>query len=261
MTSLRIFFIGGRLSYRALFDWLNPWIYVPTLVFLPILQILLFAYLGRYADLESDQFFLIGNAVQSTSIPCLMAMSATIAGERDDHTLGLVLATPARRVPMFLGRALPAIVNAWIVAMVSLVGGALLLGVSLPASSWPAIALIALVACVSCTGLALAIGSVGLRLRDTTTLPNVTYGLLLIACGVNVPLTALPNWMSGLAQWLPLTHAIEAARQVAASARLSSVGSLVLVELALGVGYTVAGLLLLRYFEVRSRIDATLDIA
>ena len=30
MTSVRIFFIGGLMSFRALFNWMNTWIFVPT---------------------------------------------------------------------------------------------------------------------------------------------------------------------------------------------------------------------------------------
>ena len=39
MTSLRIFFVGGRMTYRALFYWLTPQIYVPSLLVAPIFQI------------------------------------------------------------------------------------------------------------------------------------------------------------------------------------------------------------------------------
>ena len=56
MTSLRIFFVGGLISFRALFNWLSPWIYVPSLLIAPIVQILLFAYMGRAAGQESDAF-------------------------------------------------------------------------------------------------------------------------------------------------------------------------------------------------------------
>ena len=28
MTSVRIFFVGGLTSFRALYGWLSPWIYV-----------------------------------------------------------------------------------------------------------------------------------------------------------------------------------------------------------------------------------------
>ena len=49
MTSVRIFFIGGLMSYRAMFGWMNPWIFVPALLVSPVCQILLFAYIGRAA--------------------------------------------------------------------------------------------------------------------------------------------------------------------------------------------------------------------
>ena len=54
MTSLRVFFVGGLISFRALFNWLSPWIYIPSMLVAPIFQILLFAYIGRNAGVESD---------------------------------------------------------------------------------------------------------------------------------------------------------------------------------------------------------------
>ena len=64
MTSWRIFFVGGLMSFRALYGWLSPWIYIPGMMVAPIFQILLFAYIGRAAHLESDRFYVIGNALQ-----------------------------------------------------------------------------------------------------------------------------------------------------------------------------------------------------
>ena len=54
MTSARVFFLGGLLSYRALFGWLSPWVFIPSLLVAPVFQILLFVYIGRSAQLESD---------------------------------------------------------------------------------------------------------------------------------------------------------------------------------------------------------------
>ena len=154
MTSLRIFFIGGLTSYRALFNWLTPWILIPTFMLGPILQILLFAYIGRTAGVGDDRFFLIGNAVQYAAIPCLFAMGNTIGDERQQGTLPLLLASPARRIPLFLGRALPVIVNGFVVAVVALGVGALLLQVRLPGSAtWLPLALVVAVCSFSCTGL------------------------------------------------------------------------------------------------------------
>ena len=63
MNAVRIFFVGGYLAYRALFNWIHWTMYVPTMLGGPIFQILFFAYIGRYAGSQSDKFFLVGNAV------------------------------------------------------------------------------------------------------------------------------------------------------------------------------------------------------
>ena len=120
MTELRIFFVGGQMTYRALFYWLTPQIYIPSLIVAPIFQILLFAYMGRSAGLESDEFYVIGNALQYAAIPCVFAMGFAISGERYQHTLGYILVSPARRLPLFLGRAVPVMLNGAFVAAFSL---------------------------------------------------------------------------------------------------------------------------------------------
>ncbi len=71
----------------------------------PIFQILLFAYIGRSAGVESDAFFVIGNAVQYSAIPCLFAMANTVAGERFTQTLGHRAGhAGATGSPLFLGQ-------------------------------------------------------------------------------------------------------------------------------------------------------------
>jgi ABC-2 type transport system permease protein len=199
MTSVRIFFIGGLTSYRALFGWLSPWILIPTFLVAPLFQILLFTYIGRAAAFDSDEFYVIGNAVQYAALPCVFAMTSTIAGERGQRTLAMVLGLIA--------------------------------------------------------------GAIGFRVRETAVLSNIVFGLLLIFCGVNVPLDDLPQWMSTTAHGLPLTHGIEAARRVADGDALGSVAGLVGAEFLVGVVYIVAGLVLLRFFERQGRRYATLERA
>jgi ABC-2 type transport system permease protein len=261
MVSLRVFFVGGLTSYRALFNWLTPWILIPTFLLGPLFQILFFAYVGRDAGVGTDSFYLIGNAVQYAAIPCLFAMGNTIGGERQFQTLGLLLASPARRVPLFLGRSVPVILNGFAVSVFALFAGALILDVSLPASSLLPLVAVVAVCAFSCTGLGLATAALAVRVRETAVLSNLFFGILLIFCGVNVPLTALPTWMSSMAQWMPLTHGIEAARDLAGGESWTTVLPLVAREAEIGVIYVVIGLLMLAYFERESRRHATLDLA
>lgn len=260
MSSLRIFFVGGLTSYRALFGWLSPWILIPTFLVGPLVQVLLFTYIGRTAGIHDDRFFLIGNAVQYAAIPCLFAMGNTIGDERRSQTLGLLLVTPARRVPLFLGRSLPVIVNGVVVTVFTLLAGALLLRVSFPASSIAPLLVVVLVSAFACTGLGLLTAALALRVREVAVLTNIVFGVLLIFCGVNVPLHGLPAWMQTIASGLPMTHGIAAGRALAGGASLTSVSGLLGREAAVGVVFTAAGLLLLRYLEHSSRAHATLDL-
>ncbi len=259
MTSLRILFIGGLTSYRALFHWLTPWILIPTFILNPIVHILLFAYIGRTAGVGDDRYFLIGNAVLNAAIPCLFAMGNTIGGERNQGTLPLLISSPAKRVPLFLGRALPVIVNGFVVAVVALGVGAVLLGVSLPPATWMPLAIAVAVCSFSCTGLGLLGAAIALRVRETAVMSNIIFGILMIFAGVNVPLMFLPAWMSSVAAWLPLTHGIEAARQLAAGSSFSAIRAELLTEIGLGAVYAALGLLLLAWLENESRRKSTLD--
>jgi ABC-2 type transport system permease protein len=260
-AAVRLFFVGGLTSYRALFYWLSPTIYIPSLVVAPVFQILLFAYVGRSAGLESDRFYVIGNALQYAAIPCLFAMSQLISGERFQNTLSAILVSPASRIPLFFGRALPVIGNAAFVSAFSLTAGCLILGVDLPASSIPGLAVTIAVAAFSCTGLGLMNAAVSLRVRENAVLSNVIFGFLLIFTGANVPLDELPGWMSAISQYLPFTHAIAAARELADGASFASVTDTLGTELLIGLGYLIAGYALLRAFEWQGRKHATLEQA
>lgn len=257
---LRVLFVGGLTSFRALFGWLSPVVYVPTLVVSPIFQILLFAYIGRHAGVQSDAFYLVGNAVQYSAIPCLFAMANTIAGERGTQTLGIVLTSPANRLALFLGRSVPVVVNAWFATLVSLAAGAWLLGVDIPGGRWPVLAVAVVAGCVSCTGLGLVEAAIAMRVRSTAVLSNLLFGVLLVFSGANVAVEALPGWMASVSPWLPLTHAIAASRQLAAGAPLGSVLGVLALEVAVGVSYATLGLVALAILETDGRRRATLEL-
>jgi ABC-2 type transport system permease protein len=186
-------------------------------------------------------------------------MGNMLGDERWSQTLGILLSSPASRLALFLGRSLPVILNGAIVGAFAFTAGCLLLHVHIPLGALPPLALVILVTAVSCTGLGLVNGAIGLRVRESAVSSNIVFGVLLIACGVNVPRSELPGWLSTMGSGLPLTHGIEAARKLADGASLGSVSGLVLTELAVGVIWAVIGCSMLRVFEVESRRRATLE--
>ncbi|HEX4929483.1 MAG TPA: ABC transporter permease [Gaiellaceae bacterium] len=260
MSAVRVALVGGLISFRGLFGWLHPAIFVPTLIVPPIFQVLFFAYLGRAAELESDTFYVVGNSIQLAALPGLFAISHAINGERRSQTLASLLASPASRVALFLGRSLPVMAIGLGVSVVSFAFGTLLLDVEIGARALPAIALAMIATAFSCTALGIAHAAVGLRVREMAVFSNLVFAVLLVFCGVNVPLDDLPGWMSTAAQGLPVTHAVEAGRDAVAGGSLGSVAGLLVTEIAIGAAYLVLGLALLRYYERVAKRRATIDL-
>jgi ABC-2 type transport system permease protein len=259
VNTLRLFFVGGLFSYRALFNWISPITYTTTMLGSPLFQILFFVYLGRFAELRDDTFFVVGNAVQVSAMSGIYAMTLTIANERQFGTLSPLLATPANRAALFLGRALPVIANGLLVSAFGFGVGLLLLDFSLGWNQLPALATVLVVTVTSCTGLGMLLGSIGLRARDVFFASNLVYFLMLLVCGVNIPVEELPGWLEAIGRAVPLTHGIEAARDVAGGATLGEVSGLVWTELGIGLAYTAAAFLLFRFFEFSGRRSAALE--
>src|SRR4029453_5042674 len=90
---LRVFFVGGVIAYRGLFNWTRPAMYIPTMLIGPVFQILFFAYLGRYSKVADDAFFVVGNAIQASAMSGVFAGTMTIATERQYQTLAPLLAS------------------------------------------------------------------------------------------------------------------------------------------------------------------------
>ncbi|HVU76943.1 MAG TPA: ABC transporter permease [Gaiellaceae bacterium] len=254
-----IFFVGGVIAYRGLFNWIRPAMYIPTMLGSPLFQLIFFTKLGQYAHAESRDFYIVGNAVQACSMSSVYGMTMAVANERWFGTLGPLLASPANRSAVFLGRGIPVLANALLVSLFTFLAGAVLLGFRPGLGSVPALAVVVVVTATSCTAFGMLLGSIGLRAKDFWFAANMSYFLMLLFCGVNIPLSVLPGWMSAVSRCLPLTHGIEAARKVADGAPLSDVGHLVATEAFVGACYALAAFLLFRLLERESRRSAVLD--
>jgi len=255
----RVFAIGGVIAYRGLFNWIKPTMYIPTMLGSPLFQIIFFAKLGQYAKANDAAFYVVGNAVQVCAMSSVYGMTMAIANERSYGTLGPLLATPANRAAVFLGRGVPVLANGLVVSAFGFGVGAVVLHFRPGWGAVPSLAAVVLATAASCTAFGMLLGSIGLRAKDFWFAANLSYFLMLLLCGVNIPIEQLPGWLSAISRCLPLTHGIMAARQVAAGASLGDVGGLVWTELGVGACYGLGAYLLFRLLERESRRAAVLD--
>jgi len=254
-----VFFVGGVIAYRGLFNWIRPAMYIPTMLGSPLFQLIFFTKLGQYAHAGSRDFYVVGNSTQVCAMSSVYGMTMAVANERSYGTLGPLLASPANRAAVFLGRGLPVLANGLLVSAFTFGAAALLLGFRPGVGTLPALAAVVVVTASSCTAFGMLLGSIGLRAKDYFFAANLAYFLMLLFCGVNIPLGDLPGWMSTIGRCLPLTHGIAAARKVAAGASFGSVGTLVLTEAGVGAAYAAGAYILFRILERESRRSAVLD--
>ncbi len=109
-------------------------------------------------------------------------------------------------------------------------------------------------------GFGMVIGSVGVYLRSSMILGSIVLYLGLLLCGVNFPISYLPEWLRPASYVFPLTYGVQAVRDVAAGAGLADLGLLVAVMLGLGILFFVMAYVLFNYFERLALKRGSLDM-
>lgn len=258
--NVRLFYEGARLSYIALFRWLRPSTYLASKIVMPINQILFFTYLGTYAtSSDNADFYIIGNALQMAAVSGIYGVTMSIGGDRWEGTLPYLFGVPSSRLILFLGRAFFHILDGAVGVVFGLMLGWLLLGLDLSDANLLLLALVIGTATISTSGMGLMLGSLSLITVNVFFFNNVVYFLLLLFSGANIPRGDMPGWMVTTGDFLPLTRAITAAREVVAGARLADVSGLLAVELVVGVVYALLGFGLFRWIEFQARRRGTID--
>jgi ABC-2 type transport system permease protein len=258
--NLYLFWQGTLLSYRALFAWLRPVTYMASKILMPLAQMFFFVLLGSYATGGSNtDFYVIGNAIQITSVSGIFGVTFSVGGDRDAGTLPYLFGTPSNRFIIFFGRAFMHIIDGAIGVVIALVWGVLLMGLDLSRTDLPALALTIVITTFSTCGLGLLMGCLSLLTANVMFVNNFVYFSLLVFSGANVEISALPTWMQAISNVLPLTRGIASARALAAGASLGEVAPMLISEVGIGIAYGLLGYFLFAWFETQARQRGTLE--
>jgi ABC-2 type transport system permease protein len=260
IKNIRLFWQGTLLSYRALFAWLRPVTYMASKIIMPLAQMFFFVFLGSYASNgRNTQFYVIGNAIQITSVSGIFGVTMSVGGDRDAGTLPYLFGTPANRFFIFFGRAFMHVIDGAIGVVIALTWGVLLMGLDLSQTDLPALGLTILITTFSTCGLGLLMGCLSLLTANVMFVNNFVYFSLLIFSGANVEISSLPIWMQVVSSGLPLTRGIAAARLLAGGAGFDEVVPLLLTELGIGLAYGLLGYFLFAWFEMQAKQRGTLE--
>ncbi|WP_186315852.1 ABC transporter permease [Catellatospora sichuanensis] len=242
---------------RAIYTW-RTWTFAWLLRMLA--QVSMFALLGKMlGSAARTQYLLVGNAVLVMAF-AVLAICASTAWERMAGTLPLLIASPTAPFVVFAGRSVQWLLDGVGCSLVSLFLLAPLFGVRLPMpAALLVVPLVVLIAVsVYCFGLVLA--SIALRaMRLRSLIANTGSLSLMVLAGVQVSVSFWPAPVQYLANVLPLTHGLQAVREVLADGRLADIGRQAALECSVALGWLVLAGLAFRHLAESGRRDGSIE--
>lgn len=254
MNHLRIFLSSAVFSFRAQFDWLNPSMYLTMKFVLSLSQMAFFVFVGLFIrGPEAIPFIAIGNALQSLSWNTVFAVINITGHDKWDGTLPLVLATPASRLPLFIGRAMIHVLDGLLSVAISFFFAAFIFGVNFGQTNALALTVAVVLTSFTMSGYGLLIGGFSFHFRNPLVFANIFTFVLLIFCGINFPVQDLPPQLQVASYIFPLTYGVTAARNAIAGATLIDISPVLGQQLAVGLASMLLGYFLFQAFERSAR--------
>lgn len=201
----------------------------------------------------TPEYVIIGNMIQSIAASTLYSTANISNMEKHTGTLEPILAAPSKMFYVFLGKSAFGIVNGIVSVTVSISFAAFIFGVDFSSANLAAIAVIGLLTCLSLAGMGLAIGSFGLYLRTSSILASLFGYIGLLICGINFPVSYLPEWLQVFSYVMPLTYAVEATRMAVDGAVMSAMTQPLIIMVSLGIVYLIISWFIFGLFEKISR--------
>jgi ABC-2 type transport system permease protein len=258
---LRIFVSSAKFAFKALFSWLRPEMWLMQVLTLPLFEMAFFVYLARFVAPTTTNitFIAIGNAMQVASFSSIFAVCNLTSEEKWQGTLIPLIATPANRFPLFLGRAMFQILNGMASIAVGFIYATFIFGVDMSHADFVAIAVVVLITSLAMTGFGLMLGSVGLFMRTAMIIANIFLVAGQLLCGVNFPVTVLPSWLQPLSYAIPMTYGTMAARAAVQGSNILQLAPVLLQEIVAGAASILVGYLLFIGFEILAIRRGTLE--
>jgi ABC-2 type transport system permease protein len=201
----------------------------------------------------------IGNAIQSLSWNTVFAVVNITGEDKWQGTLPLVLATPAQRFPLFIGRGMIHMFDGLVSVVFSFIFATTLFGVSFANTDLFALAVVLLLTAFTMAGFGLMIGGLAFYFRNPIVFANIFTFVLLVFCGINFPVSYLPQGIQFISYLIPLTFGVQAGREVIAGSTLAAVSPLIVQMLITGFAGFALGFFFFRTFENSARKNGRLE--
>lgn len=261
-NAVNIMLSSAKSDFISKFALVHPLIRLAVIMLTNLFSMYFFFLLASYVGNPDvgPEFVIIGNAVQSMATSTLYSAANISGTEKHTGTLGPILSSPSRMFHIFFGKSAFSITGGVISVTVSMLYAVFIFGVDFGSANLVGVAIVSLLTCFSLMGMGLAVGSVGIYLRTAAILASLFGYIGLLICGVNFPVSYLPEWLQVFSYAMPLTYGVEATRMAVEGASISSMGGPLAIMVLLGSVYLMISWFLFGAFERISRKKGATDV-
>ena len=259
ISGIRLYLSQAWLSYQSRFSITNPFGYFTSKFGFSFFLMIFFIFLGEFVGFSDPTFIVVGNIILIPANGAICGLTLAIGEERNFGTLPYVIASPASRALVFIGRANFYILDGFLTALIGIGIAAGIFQMDIPQVSIGLLVVVIMLLAITSTGLGFLFGSISLISRDGWAIMSTFLSALYILVGVNFPVNSLPKILQSAAYGLPLTRGLMAARLALEGAVWNVVSDLVVGEFLVGLVYILIGFFVFLFIEKRSTISGTLD--
>ena len=164
-------------------------------------------------NLRSPTFIVPGLVGIMMAMTCVVYSASSIVRERERGTLDQILVTPVSPLELFLGKAIPVVVMAYIQLTFLSVVGYLVFKVPI-AGSIPLLYLSAVFFIVPMLGIGILISTKAQTQAQSNQMSMLTFMPMVFLSGYVFPIDGMPLFFQGISQIIPLTHFINIVRAI-----------------------------------------------
>ncbi len=266
MNPLRVFLSSATFSFKAQFSWLYPPMWMTMKLIMSLSQMAFFVFVAQFlvsagnaTGTEIVAYIAIGNAMSVLSWNTIFSVVNITSHDKWDGTLPLILATPAHRLPLFVGRAMLHVFDGMLSVLIGFAYAVFLFGVNFSQANILALLVVTFLTAFAMAGFGLLIGGLAFYYRNPLVFANIFTFILLVFCGVNFPIQELPPPLQLLSYIFPLTYGVEAGRAAVSGATLIDLSPLLGQMVIVGFVSIALGYVFFRTFEHVARKTGRLE--
>ena len=207
------FFRQAYSTYKGLFYWLNWQGYISNVFLRPIMMVLTYAILGKFAlSPDAARDYALGIGIYSMMFILVGGIAQSYTYDRHQGTIAFMFISTANRLSNYISRMVLHFPNALLVFVFGFATACLVVSIDFGQVNWLAFTIAVFVTAASLTAFGQAVGVITIAVRNWMNAFGLLLGIFIALTGIIVPLSVFPPVVREICKLLPMTNGLIATR-------------------------------------------------